>query len=170
MRDRHSNRRFPRSRPPFAQQDGGGSRTGQPSARAGRAAAASLTVVPQVVPIVDADWGGDRNESSGRLQVAQQRRKQRLRQSRRTLGWQAGVAVVVNGLWLSATAIALARLLPHWQTQHRNLNTLEQAVGVMQERVEALRDKVELGLDPLQSEAAMKEHLNYLPYGKWKFC
>ncbi|WP_156820013.1 hypothetical protein [Synechococcus sp. PCC 7336] len=128
-----------------------------------RVPAPRLRLVPQAVPTADADSGGDRNGRSGRLQAVQQRRQQRLRQYRRTLGWQAGVAVVVNGLWLSATAIALARLVPLWQTQHRNLNALEQAVGVMEERVEALRDKVELGLDPLQSEAAMREHLNYLP-------
>ena len=94
---------------------------------------------------------------------AKKRRLERDRQRHRTAGWEAGVATVVNVAILVAVTIGGVRLVPMAQTQRRNLSQLRESVTTIETRVEALREKVELGIDPLQAEAAMTEYLNYLP-------
>ena len=100
---------------------------------------------------------------SRRSQQAKDRRQERDRQKHVTGAWEAGVGTAVNVLIAIAVVIGGARMIPMARTQQRNLSQLRNSVATVEARVEDLQQRVELGLDPLQAEAAMKEYLNYLP-------
>ena len=114
-----------------------------------------------VVPLGREDVAAKR--PSRRSQQAKERRQERDRQKHVTSAWEAGVGTAVNVLIAIAVVIGGARMIPMARTQQRNLSQLQDSVATVEARVEALQQRVELGLDPLQAEAAMTEYLNYLP-------
>ena len=59
-----------------------------------------------------------------------------------------------------------AKLRPVQQETHKSLATLSSEVEQLQTRVNRAWRKVELGLDSSQSETAIRESLNYVPFNQ----
>lgn len=100
-------------------------------------------------------------------QLSMRMRQQRRIQERQQLQlWETGIAVTLTVVWTAAAIVGVAKLVPVQREQRQNLAILTREVEQLQVRVDRARHKVELGLDPMQSEAAIRESFNYMPYNQ----
>lgn len=94
------------------------------------------------------------------------RQQRRMKARQRIQVWETGVAVTLTVFWTAAAIAGGGKLLSVQRHQRQNLATLSREVEQLQTRVDRARHKVELGLDPMQSDAAIRENFNYMPFNQ----
>ncbi|GAB4218472.1 MAG: hypothetical protein OHK0012_27680 [Synechococcales cyanobacterium] len=81
----------------------------------------------------------------------------------RSLVWESTCGIVVNVVITGAALSGAVRLLPLQMTQQNRLQLLRQDVHQLHQRVSQLRTQFERSMDPLQTQALIKERENYVP-------
>ena len=125
---------------------------------------ASYQSIP-LQPLVERQ-GRDRNVELTARHSSRLRQQQRHRERQRLQAWEVGVALTLTVVWASMALAGFAKLRPVQQETHKSLATLSSEVEQLQTRVNRAWRKVELGLDSTQSETAIRESLNYVPFNQ----
>ena len=118
---------------------------------------------PQLIPLQSAR---ERRRSRQQSIPARLRQQKRAQDRRRGRIWEAMVTASFTLVWAGVAFTGLVKLRPVQQGTHHSLATLSSEVEQLQARVNRARRKVELGLDPTQSEIAIRESLNYVPFNQ----
>ena len=105
-------------------------------------------------------------QSEHNLNSSRLRTEKRAKQRNRIQIWEAGVGMSFTLAWTAIALTGIAKLQPVQRETHDNLNTLSAEVEQLQTRVNRAWRKVELGLDSTQSETAIRESLNYVPFNQ----
>lgn len=106
------------------------------------------------------------SEAKSRQAPTRLRQQQRIKNRRRAQIWETTIAASFMIVWTAVALSGVARLRPVQQGTHHSLETLTSEVEQLEARVNRARRKVELGLDPTQSETAIRESLNYVPFNQ----
>jgi hypothetical protein len=80
-----------------------------------------------------------------------------------SLMWESALGIVVNVLITGAALNGVVRLLPLQLTQHNRLQLLKQDVSQLNRRVSQLRSQFDRTMDPLQTQALIRERENQVP-------
>ncbi|MGK7910070.1 MAG: hypothetical protein AB4050_01100 [Synechococcus sp.] len=136
-----------------------------------RQASAEVASQSQPIPFHHYQERRDRRQAqyvatSARQTSTHLRQQQRIRERRRVQIWETAIAASFTVIWAAIAVSGIVKLHPVRQNTNRSLTTLTTEVEQLQARVNRARRKVELGLDPTQSETAIRESLNYVPFNQ----
>ncbi|MBE9204348.1 hypothetical protein IQ218_14015 [Synechocystis salina LEGE 06099] len=88
---------------------------------------------------------------------SRKRPEQKFQPEHKWLVWEILFKLGLNGVFVVVSIMAIARLLPHQQSQQAKLNEIQMQVKETEARVKQLRSDFHRSFDPSQSRKIMEE-------------